>query len=163
MQLARLVARCIGDGELQDRRRRAAKPFRRKYEREEVLLLAETDELHGRLSGPAPLMLLQRGWEVYGDTCCKRLAGLLEKLRVEQFTKPRARRSNDSGLAESKNGTVIRKQLDYGHIAGQHAERLDAFNREVLSPNLNYHRLCFFRARKPTPRARRASATGSGT
>ena len=45
---------------------------------------------------------------------------------------------------ESKNGTVIRKQLGYGHIAGRHAQRLHAFNREVLSPYLNYHRPCYF-------------------
>ena len=49
-----------------------------------------------------------------------------------------------NALAESKNGAVIRKQLGYGHIAGRHAERLDRFNREVLSPYLNYHRPCWF-------------------
>ena len=49
-----------------------------------------------------------------------------------------------NALAESKNGAVIRKQLGYGHIAGRHAERLDQFNREVLSPYLNYHRPCWF-------------------
>ncbi len=41
---------------------------------------------------------------------------------------------------ESKNGTVVRKQLGYGHIAG----RLHQFHREVLSPYLNYHRPCYF-------------------
>ena len=69
---------------------------------------------------------------------------MLEKLRVEEFTKSRVRRTNDNALAESKNGTVIRKQLGYGPIAGRHAERLDAFNRKVLSPYLNYHRPCYF-------------------
>ena len=48
-------------------------------------------------------------------------AAMLEKLRVEEFT---------NALVESKNGTVIRKQLGYGHIA----ERLNAFNRDVLTP-----------------------------
>ncbi len=72
------------------------------------------------------------------------VAALLEKLRVEEFTKSRVRRTNDNALAESKNGTAIRKQLGYGPIAGRHAGRLDAFNRKVLLPYLNYHRPCYF-------------------
>ena len=70
-QLARLIARYLAD-----RRRGAAKPFRRKYERADILLLAETDELHGTLSGPATLAILKRAWEVFGDERLRRLAGL---------------------------------------------------------------------------------------
>ena len=36
-------------------------------------------------------------------------ARLLEKLRVERFTKSRPRHSNDNALVESENGTVGRK------------------------------------------------------
>ena len=72
------------------------------------------------------------------------VAALLEKLRIDEFTKSRPRRSNDNALVESKNGSVIRKHLGYGHIPGRHAGRLNAFNREVLSPYLNYHRPCYF-------------------
>ena len=265
-QLARLIRRYLADGELRDRRGRATRPFRRKYTRADILLLAATDELHGRLSGPATLALLKRAWQVFGDARYERLAGLsnghlynlrrtkayvqrmgrkdttrptavaigerrkprpeglpgwvrvdtvhqgdldkvkgvyhinvvdevtqyeftgsverisehfllpllerlleafpfrvrgfhsdngsefvnyqvaalLEKLRVEEFTKSRPRRCNDNALAESKNGTVIRKHLGYGHIPGRHAERLNRFHREVLSPYLNYHRPCYF-------------------
>ena len=265
-QLARLIARYLAEGELTDRRRGAAKPFRRIYERADILLLAETDELHGRLSGPATLAIFRRAWEVFGDPRFRRLAGLsnghlynlrgcptyvrrmgskdltrpagvtiaerrqprpeglpgylrvdsvhqgdldkvkgvyhinvvdevtqfqfvgsveriaehyllpvleqllqafpfrirgfhsdngseyinyqvaalLEKLLVEEFTKSRPRRSNDNALVESKNGTVVRKHLGYGHIPGRFAEQLDRFNREVLSPYLNYHRPCYF-------------------
>ena len=75
-QLARLIARYLAEGELADRRQVAAKPFRRKYERVDILLLAETDELHGRLSGPATLAILKRAWEVFGDERFQRLAGL---------------------------------------------------------------------------------------
>ena len=74
----------------------------------------------------------------------RRVAGLLEQLRAEEFAKSRPRRCNDNALAESKNGSVIRKHPGYGHIPARHAERLDAFNREVLSPCLNYHRPCRF-------------------
>ena len=75
-QLARLIRRYLADGELRDRRGRAARPFRRKYTRADILLLAATDELHGRLSGPATLALLKRAWEVFGDARYERLAGL---------------------------------------------------------------------------------------
>ena len=264
-QLARLIGRYLRDGEVRDRRRGGPQNFQRRYEREDVLLLAETDELHSTLSGPATLELFKRAWNLFGDARFERLAGLsnghlynlrrsrtyrmrmgakagtrpspvsigerrrprpegrpgwlrvdsvhqgdqdkvkgvyhinvvdevtqyqfvgsterisehyllpvledlleafpfrvqglhsdngseyvnhrvaelLEKLRAE-FTKSRARRSNDNALVESKNGSVVRKHLGYGHIAGRHAERLHAFNRDVLSPYLNYHRPCYF-------------------
>ena len=72
------------------------------------------------------------------------VARLLKKLRVEHFTKSRPRHSNDNALVESKNGTVIRKQLGYSHIPERCAAQLHAFNREVLSSYLNYHRPCYF-------------------
>ena len=49
------------------------------------------------------------------------VASLLNKLLVEQ-TKSRPRHSNDNGMAETKNGWVIRKHIGYGHIASAHAE-----------------------------------------
>ena len=265
-QLTRLIQRYLAAGRLEDRRQGAAKPFRCKYTQADIELLAETDELHGSLSGPATLVLLERAWEVFGDARFERLAGLsnghlynlrrshtyrqrlatqqstrparvaiaerkrpqaegrpgyvrvdsvhqgdldkvkgvyhintvdevtqfeflgsteqiceryllpvlesllaafpfrvlgvhadngseyinhrvarlLEKLRVEEFTKSRPRHSNDNALVESKNGTVVRKQLGYGHIPGRYAQQLHAFNRDVLSPYLNYHRPCYF-------------------
>jgi transposase InsO family protein len=41
-----------------------------------VALLAETDALHGTLSGPATVHLLQRAYALYGDPRYQRLAGL---------------------------------------------------------------------------------------
>src|SRR5437016_3725713 len=69
------------------------------------------------------------------------VAKLLEKLRVEQ-TKSRPRHSNDNGLAESKNGWVIRKHMGYGHIASAHAEVFAQFYRQYFNPYLNFHRPC---------------------
>jgi transposase len=69
------------------------------------------------------------------------VAQLLNKLLVEQ-TKSRPRHSNDNGLAETKNGWVIRKHIGYGHIASLHAETFDQFYREHFNPYLNYHRPC---------------------
>jgi hypothetical protein len=66
---------------------------------------------------------------------------LLNKLLVEQ-TKSRPRHSNDNGLAETKNGWVIRKHIGYGHIASEHADAFDQFYREHFNPYLNFHRPC---------------------
>jgi hypothetical protein len=69
------------------------------------------------------------------------VAKLLNKLLVEQ-TKSRPRHSNDNGLAETKNGWVIRKHIGYGHIACEHAEAFDQFYRQHFNPYLNFHRTC---------------------
>lgn len=72
-----------------------------------------------------------------------RVARLLEKLLIEQ-TKSRARRSNDNALAESKNGSVIRKLFGYSHIPKQFAEPINRLCQAHLMPYLNFHRPCFF-------------------
>jgi transposase len=70
-----------------------------------------------------------------------RVADLLNKLLVQQ-TKSRPRHSNDNGLAEAKNGAVIRKHMGYLHIQGQHAVAIHDFYRDHLNPYLNFHRPC---------------------
>lgn len=73
----------------------------------------------------------------------KRVAKLLEKLRIE-FTKSRSRQTNDNALAESKNGSVVRKQFGYSHIKQHWAPLINEFNHGYLNPYINYHRPCFF-------------------
>lgn len=73
-----------------------------------------------------------------------RVAGLLNKLHIQQFTKSRARRTNDNALVESKNGSVVRKHLGYAHIPGSFASQVNRFSQLVLSPYLNFHRPCFY-------------------
>ncbi|MEQ1438484.1 integrase, partial [Fontimonas sp. SYSU GA230001] len=73
-----------------------------------------------------------------------RVCALLNKLHVQEFTKSRARRSNDNALVESKNGAVVRKHFGYAHIPGRFAARVNDFAQNVLSPYLNFHRPCFF-------------------
>ena len=73
-----------------------------------------------------------------------RVAALLNKLHVGEFTKSRARRTNDNALVEGKNASVIRKWLGYSHIPAHLAEPANAFNREWLSPFPNHHRPCQF-------------------
>lgn len=70
-----------------------------------------------------------------------KVAKMLEDLRID-FTKSRACRSQDNALVEGKNGAVIRKQIGYGHIAGEHAEAVHKFYAAHLNPYLNYHRPC---------------------
>ena len=264
-QLKRLVRRAQA-GEALAKRYTAPKPgFARKFTAIDVALLAETDALHGTLSGPATRCLMQRAVTVFGDTryerlaaisvahlynlrraggyqvhrrhwtktkghrvpiaqrrapapdnrpgfiridsvhqgdqdgvkglyhinavdcvtqfeivaTCERLseayllpvievllasfpfrilgfhadngseyinktvAALLEKLRVE-FTKSRPRHSNDNGLAETKNGAIVRKHLGYSHIPQRFAMEVNAFCRDCLNPYVNFHRPCFF-------------------
>jgi transposase InsO family protein len=71
------------------------------------------------------------------------VAKMLDKLRVE-FTKSRPRHSNDNGLAETKNGAVIRKHLGYAHIPQCFAVAVNTFCAEHLNPYLNFHRPCLF-------------------
>ena len=74
----------------------------------------------------------------------RQVAALLGKLHVEEFTKSRARRTNDNALVESKNGSVVRKHLGYAHIPGRFAQQVNHFTQNVLSSYLNFHRPCFF-------------------
>lgn len=80
-----------------------------------------------------------RGSEFINHT----VAYLLNKLLIEQ-TKSRSRHSNDNALVESKNGSVIRKNLGYIHINFQAAENLSDFFTDWFNPYLNYHRPCLF-------------------
>lgn len=73
----------------------------------------------------------------------KTVAQLLEKLRVE-FTKSRPRHSNDNGLAETKNGAIVRKHLGYSHIPQRFAAEVNAWCQDCLNPYINFHRPCFF-------------------
>ena len=72
-----------------------------------------------------------------------RVAKMLDKLRIE-FTRSRPRHSNDNGLAETKNGAVVRKIFGYEHIPQRHAGRFNTFCMEYLNPFLNFHRPCLF-------------------
>ncbi|MBK7234297.1 MAG: integrase [Sterolibacteriaceae bacterium] len=72
-----------------------------------------------------------------------KVARMLDKLAAE-FTKSRPRHSNDNGLAETKNGAVIRKHLGYAHIPQHCAAAVNAWCAEHLNPYVNFHRPCLF-------------------
>lgn len=69
------------------------------------------------------------------------VARLLNKLMIEQ-TKSRPRHCNDNGLAETKNGAIIRKHMGWGHLQEVHADPIQQFYSAHLNPYLNYHRPC---------------------
>lgn len=71
------------------------------------------------------------------------VAELLDKLRIE-FTKSRPRQSNDNGLVESKNGSVVRKLYGYLHIPQQYAADFTELNRHQVYRYVNFHRPCYF-------------------
>ncbi len=80
-------------------------------------------------------------------------AALLEKLQIE-FTKSRARRSNDNALVESKNGAVVRKWMGYQFLPSPATAAIHEFYRDWLNPYLNFHRPCAFGSLRPDPRGK---------
>ncbi|MDE0034236.1 MAG: integrase [Deltaproteobacteria bacterium] len=83
-----------------------------------------------------------------------RVANLLNKLHIGQFTKGRSRRTNDNALVEGKNAAVVRKYLGYAHIPKRFASQVNAFTQDVLSPFLNYHRPCLYPVDIPDAKGR---------
>jgi len=73
----------------------------------------------------------------------KTVAKLLNKLLI-RLTKCRPRHTNDNGLVESKNGSVVRKHLGYAYIPQSCAETLNQYYSEFLNTYINFHRPCFF-------------------
>ena len=73
----------------------------------------------------------------------RRVVELLNKLHIN-LTKSRARHCNDNALAESKNGSIVRKYFGCIHIPQKWAPLINKFNQEHLVPYLNFHRPCYF-------------------
>ncbi len=75
IQVKRLTQQSLQTGQLH-RRQRTVQGFRRLYTLEDIRLLAQTDELHGTLSGPATKKLCERAWGRFGQPEYARLAGI---------------------------------------------------------------------------------------
>lgn len=69
----------------------------------------------------------------------KQVAAMLNKMVIDQ-TKSRPRHSNDNALAESKNGSVIRKHMGHIHIPQKFAPRINYFYQMHLNNYVNFHR-----------------------
>ena len=73
----------------------------------------------------------------------KVVSDILNKLLI-RFTRSRPRHPDDNGLVESKNGSVIRKNLGYAYIPQSGACLLNKYHQYYLNPYINFHRPCFF-------------------
>ena len=88
-----------------------------------------------------------------GEFVNRTVAKLLNKLLI-RFTRSRPRHSNDNGLVESKNGSVIRKNLGYIHIPQACADLLNRYHRTYLNPYINFHRPCLFPVEEIDPKGK---------
>lgn len=76
----------------------------------------------------------------------RKVANLLQSMLVK-LTKSRPYHSGDNGLAETKNGSIIRKALGWIHIP-RTPDNVAAINRWYSAwfvPYLNFHRPCAYR------------------
>ncbi len=80
---------------------------------------------------------------LYPEYINQHVAKLLQKLFIE-LTKSRPRHSNDNGLVESKNGSVVRKHFGYIHIQQRFAPQINEFYNQHFNDYINFHRPCYF-------------------
>lgn len=71
------------------------------------------------------------------------VAQILNKLLIKQ-TKSRSRHCNDNALVETKNGSVVRKNMGYCHINQDKADQINDYYFKFLNPYLNFHRPCLY-------------------
>jgi hypothetical protein len=68
---------------------------------------------------------------------------LLNKLMIKQ-TKTRSRHPNDNALVETKNGSIIRKNMGWEHVDQSMADAINNYYTNYFNPYLNFHRPCVF-------------------
>ncbi len=76
-----------------------------------------------------------------GENINYQVADFLQHLLVKQ-TKSRSYHSNDNALIETKNGSVIRKNMGWEHIDQSMAEKINEYYKNWFNPYLNFHRPC---------------------
>lgn len=68
---------------------------------------------------------------------------LLQRLLIKQ-TKNRSYHSNDNALVETKNGSVIRKNMGWEHINQSMCDEINSYYKNFFNIYLNFHRPCGF-------------------
>ena len=68
-----------------------------------------------------------------------RVCQLLKKVSIKQ-TKNRSRKPNDNALVETKNGSIIRKNMGWSHINQSSCNQINIYYKNYFNPYLNYHR-----------------------
>lgn len=71
------------------------------------------------------------------------VADLLQRLLIKQ-TKSRSYHSGDNALVETKNGSVIRKNLGWEHIDQSLVDEINHYYRNFFNLYLNFHRPCAY-------------------
>lgn len=71
------------------------------------------------------------------------VAELLARLLIKQ-TKSRSYHSNDNALVETKNGSVIRKNMGWEHINQGLVDDINDYYQNFFNPYLNFHRPCAY-------------------
>jgi len=94
------------------------------------------------------LMLSQFPFKIFnfhsdrgGENINYLVSDFLQRLLIKQ-TKSRPRKSNDNALAETKNGSVIRKNMGWVHIHQDMVDEINNYYFNYFNPYLNYHRPC---------------------
>jgi len=93
-----------------------------------------------------PFVLLNFHADNGSEYINRKVAGLLQRMFVK-LTKSRPYHTGDNGLAETKNGAIIRKALGWIHIP-RTPDNVAAINRWYSAwfvPYLNFHRPCAYR------------------
>ncbi len=78
-----------------------------------------------------------------GENINYQVADLFHRLLIKQ-TKGRSNHCNDNALVETKNGSVIRKNMGWQHVNKNLADRISDYYRNYFNVYLNYHRPCGF-------------------
>ena len=78
-----------------------------------------------------------------GENINYQIANLLQRLLIKQ-TKSRSSHCNDNALVETKNGSVIRKNMGWQHINQSLADEVNTYYQNFFNPYLNFHRPCGF-------------------
>lgn len=105
-------------------------------------------QLLGQLIKQFPFRIMNFHSDNGSEYINKIVAQLLDKMLIKQ-TKSRPRHSNDNGLVETKNGSVIRKHFGYAYIPQRHAEKINLFYRTYMNSYLNFHRPSAYPTRVP--------------
>ena len=71
------------------------------------------------------------------------VADLLQRLLIKQ-TKSRSYHSGDNALVETKNGSVIRKNMGWEHINQDLTDDINSYYKNFFNPYLNFHRPCAY-------------------
>lgn len=69
------------------------------------------------------------------------VANMLQRLMMKQ-TKSRSYHSGDNALVETKNGSVIRKNMGWEHINQAMCDPINEYYKTYFTPYLNFHRPC---------------------